>query len=174
MLPDVWQTVQRLLLICAFKDEDVAMRIAPALQRLCQLLPNADMHFLMLQENGYNLVACGGQSTAFLKKILFIPIHDYLLLIGTLRECAFDAAMIFTAPFQSPFSFAYLCYLANIPIRLGQSLEFGGGVLSHCIKPPIEPVSLTKYHLHLLEAAGFVNVLPPETTQLSSASSHTN
>ena len=47
-----------------------------------------------------------------------------------------DAAIILTAPGQSPYAAGYLCYLADIPIRMGQSCEFGGGVLSHGLPPP--------------------------------------
>ena len=56
--------------------------------------------------------------------------------IATLQNGNFDAAVIFTHPKESPFSLAYLCYLAGISIRIGQSQEFGGQVLSHCLEPP--------------------------------------
>lgn len=65
----------------------------------------------------------------------------------------FEAAMIFTAPGRSPYAIAYLCYLAGIPIRVGQSIEFGGGVLSHWVKPPLRAVG-AEYHLHLLRSVG--------------------
>lgn len=56
--------------------------------------------------------------------------------VGKLQSHAFEAAILFTAPGQSPYTLAYLCYLAGIPVRIGQSREFGGGVLSHCFSPP--------------------------------------
>ncbi|MGB3296545.1 MAG: hypothetical protein WBB01_26465 [Phormidesmis sp.] len=56
--------------------------------------------------------------------------------IATLHSGRFDAAIIFTAAGQSPYRAAYLCYLAGIPLRISQSCEFGGGVLSHCFVPP--------------------------------------
>jgi hypothetical protein len=73
-------------------------------------------------------------------------------LIQILRQRAFQAAVIFTQPHQSCYSLAYLCYLAGIPIRVGQSMEFAGGVLSHWIKPIADPVSPVDYHLHLLKS----------------------
>jgi hypothetical protein len=73
-------------------------------------------------------------------------------LIQILRQRAFQAALIFTQSHQSCYSLAYLCYLAGIPIRIGQSMEFAGGVLSHWIKPIADPVSPVDYHLHLLES----------------------
>jgi hypothetical protein len=56
--------------------------------------------------------------------------------IAWLRQQQFDAAVILTAPGQSPYTLGYLCYLAGIPIRIGHSHEFGGQVLSHCSPPP--------------------------------------
>lgn len=61
---------------------------------------------------------------------------DWHRAIAWLRQQQFDAAVIFTAPGQSPYTLGYLCHLAGIPIRIGQSHEFGGQVLSHCSPPP--------------------------------------
>ncbi|MBW4463225.1 MAG: hypothetical protein KME47_23735 [Nodosilinea sp. WJT8-NPBG4] len=58
---------------------------------------------------------------------------DWQQAIGWLRQGGFDAAVILTAPGQSPYTLGYLCYLAGIPIRIGQSGEFGGQVLSQCV-----------------------------------------
>ncbi|MDX2215227.1 MAG: hypothetical protein SFY66_18330 [Oculatellaceae cyanobacterium bins.114] len=73
-------------------------------------------------------------------------------LIQHLGDRRFDAALIFTTPTQSPYAWAYLCYLAGIPIRIGQSQEFGGRVLSTWVSPPLEEVSTTEYYLHLLQS----------------------
>ena len=74
-----------------------------------------------------------------------------------IREIAarnFDAAFIFTSFSQSPFPAAYVCYLAGVPIRVGQSKEFGGAVLSHAIKPLPDAAHQAERSLHLLEAVG--------------------
>ncbi|MBD1874329.1 hypothetical protein H6F75_12615 [Nodosilinea sp. FACHB-131] len=60
---------------------------------------------------------------------------DWQQAIGWLRQGGFDAAVILTAPGKSPYTLGYLCYLAGIPIRIGQSSEFGGQVLSLCAPP---------------------------------------
>jgi ADP-heptose:LPS heptosyltransferase len=65
----------------------------------------------------------------------FANVNCELGLISQLRQYAFDTSIIFTNARESPFSLAYICYLAGIPIRIGQSQEFGGGVLSHCVHP---------------------------------------
>lgn len=57
---------------------------------------------------------------------------DWQQAIAWLRQGGFDAAVMLTAPGQSPYTLGYLCYLAGIPIRVGRSSEFGGQVLSHC------------------------------------------
>jgi len=76
-------------------------------------------------------------------------------MIHQIRDRSFDAALVFTTPHQSPYGLAYLCYLAGIPLRYGQSCEFGGAVLTTCIVPPLDPVQLTDYHLHLLQSIDF-------------------
>jgi lipopolysaccharide heptosyltransferase II len=74
--------------------------------------------------------------------------------IGDLRARQFDAALIFTSFSQSPYPPAYMCYLAGIPIRIGQSREFGGSVLSQWVKPLPDPTHQVDRNLHLLESAG--------------------
>lgn len=51
-------------------------------------------------------------------------------LVEKLRQLDFNAAIILTNNDESPYPFAYLAYLAGIPIRIGRSREFGGGILS--------------------------------------------
>jgi lipopolysaccharide heptosyltransferase II len=73
-----------------------------------------------------------------------------LELVQLLAERAFDAAFIFTSFSQSPYPPAYACYMARIPLRVGQSKEFGGGLLSHWVKPLEEPTYQVDRNLHLL------------------------
>lgn len=79
-----------------------------------------------------------------------------LRLVDLLRTRRFDAAVVFTSFSQSPYPPAYLCYLAGIPVRLGHSKEFGGGVLSHWVRPPADEGHQVDRNLSLLEAAGFL------------------
>lgn len=73
-------------------------------------------------------------------------------LIAAIQGHQFEAAIIFTGVSQSPYPLAYACYLAGIPLRIGQSAEFGGGVLSHWVKPPDQ--KLQDRNLFLLESVG--------------------
>lgn len=75
-------------------------------------------------------------------------------LIHRLRQGNFDAAVIFTSFSQSPFPPAYACYLAGIPVRIGQSKEFGGNVLTLEVKPPADCGHQVDRNLHLIEQAG--------------------
>jgi hypothetical protein len=60
---------------------------------------------------------------------------DWERAIAWLRQQQCTAAIILTAPGQSPYTLGYLCYLAGIPLRLGNSQEFGGQVLTHSWPP---------------------------------------
>ena len=48
--------------------------------------------------------------------------HEYVM-AAQLQKAGFDAAVIFTVYSQSPFPAAFLCYLAEIPLRLAHSFE---------------------------------------------------
>ena len=83
-------------------------------------------------------------------------------LVQTLANGQYDAAIVFTSFAQSPFPPAYACYLAGIPIRAGQSREFGGSVLSHVVEPPGDSIHQVDRNLHLVRALG----VPVTTTEL--------
>lgn len=161
MRPD-WQSVDRLLVACCFEQSVAALK--PALQVLRRALPQANITYLTSQTERYRFSTVVGGTITSAEPLLFmsdVPAANQPLqftsveLVEQLSKRAFDAIIIFTLPLQSCYSIAYLAYLANISIRLGQSLEFGGGVLSDCVKPPIDPVSPADYHLHLLKTLGF-------------------
>ncbi|WP_016875267.1 glycosyltransferase family 9 protein [Chlorogloeopsis fritschii PCC 9212] len=118
-------------------QQDLMLTIT-VLQQLRQLLPDAAIT-LMVSPSGKEL----GLQLPWIDDVLIYEGADNkfrnseceLTLIAKLRQFAFDASVIFTNPSESPYPLAYICYLAGIPIRIGQSQEFGGSVLSHCVKP---------------------------------------
>lgn len=67
-------------------------------------------------------------------------------LIGTLRERAFDAAVIFTSYSQSALPAALLCHLAGIPLRLAHCRENPYQMLSDWIAEP-EPQNLNRHEV---------------------------
>jgi hypothetical protein len=76
----------------------------------------------------------------------------FLQTIDWLRQRSFDAALVLTPPNRSPYAIAYLCYLAGVPIRIGQSREFGGSILSTCITP-CETNSIFDSYWHLFHSS---------------------
>ncbi|WP_315788821.1 hypothetical protein [Fischerella sp. JS2] len=137
MLPETWENVRRVLAIQVGSQGDLMLTI-PALQKLRYLFSDAVIT-LMVSPSAKQLdshrrwiddvlVYEGGESK--------FKNNEYeLALISNLRQYAFDVSVIFTNSGESPYTLAYICYLAGIPIRIGQSKEFGGSVLSHCVKP---------------------------------------
>ncbi|WP_416674551.1 glycosyltransferase family 9 protein [Egbenema bharatensis] len=157
MRPEVWQTVHRLFLYC---DPESGQSIAPVVRLVRCALPHAEITLWL-----------AGDAPAEVWRVPNILIASmaalaYPNLIENLQRGEFDAAILFTAPGRSPYAMAYLCFLAGISVRVGQSQEFGGGVLTHCVKPPIEPVSAAEYQRYLLQALGFaVPSLSEERTE---------
>jgi lipopolysaccharide heptosyltransferase II len=162
MPPEIWHDVRRLLVIRLDNIGDIVM-IGPALRALRQALPAAHIKLMASP--------AGSQVAPLLPWIDDVLVHRALWqdasgsmaldpaaeqdLIAGLRARAFDAAVIFTSFSQSPYPPAYACYLAGIPIRIGQSKEFGGSVLSQWVKPLPDGVHQVDRNLFLLEQAGF-------------------
>ncbi len=157
MLPEGWKHVGCILVIQLDKTVNGIM---PALQTLHQALPNAKITLMAPAGNQVPLLpwvddmpiySTIGQNTPGFRSLDSAQAQE---LIAKIHSYQFDAAVIFNNSFQSPYPLAYLCYLAGIPIRLGQSKEFGGSVLSHWVKPPPDETQLVDRNLFLLESIG--------------------
>lgn len=123
------QEIKRVLAIKLGSQQDVMLTI-PALQKLRDLFKNAVITLMSQEKQDENIPWVDNILVYKNAKFNFKNPEYELALIAKLREYAFDAAVIFTNPRESPYALAYICYLAGIPIRIGQSQEFGGGVLS--------------------------------------------
>jgi ADP-heptose:LPS heptosyltransferase len=92
-------------------------------------------------------------------------------LIQLIAEQAFDAAVIFSSFSQTPHVAAYVCYLAGIPLRAGESKEFGGRTLSTELRDTLDETHQVDRNLHLVQSLGFASVDPvleiaiPETSR---------
>jgi ADP-heptose:LPS heptosyltransferase len=75
-------------------------------------------------------------------------------MIETLRERQFDGAIIFTSYHQSPLPAAYLCYLADIPLRVAASIDGPGSLLTTRHKHPEQLMHEVEYGLDLVQAIG--------------------
>jgi len=76
-------------------------------------------------------------------------------LVEQLAARRFDAALIFTSFSQTPHAPGYVCYLAGIPLRAGESKEFGGGVLTTELRGAPDEMQQAERNLRLVEALGF-------------------
>jgi len=90
-----------------------------------------------------------------LGQLPFDPAREWEL-IDMLRARHFDAALIFTSFSQTPHAPGYACYLAGIPLRAGESKEFGGAVLSTELKGAPDELHQVERNLRLVERLGFV------------------
>ncbi|MBA2288743.1 MAG: glycosyltransferase family 9 protein [Ktedonobacteraceae bacterium] len=75
-------------------------------------------------------------------------------MIATLRARAFDGAIIFTSFRQSALPAAYLCYLADIPLRVAASIDGPGSLLTTRHKHPERMMHEVERGLDLVGAIG--------------------
>jgi ADP-heptose:LPS heptosyltransferase len=139
--------VSNLLAVCPGGANTLASTL-PALEQCRQALPAVRISLWTTAD-----AAPLAQQLSWLHELLESPAAwtgTLLPLTAAIENRRFDAAIIFTAPHESPYPAAYTCYLAGIPIRAGQSCEFGGSVLSPWIRPA-NTTSLQDHHRHLLK-----------------------
>src|SRR5947209_14225615 len=79
-------------------------------------------------------------------------------MIAQLRERHFDGAIIFTSFRQSPLPGAYLCYLADIPLRVAASIDGPGSLLTTRTKHPERMMHEVERGLDLVGALGISTV----------------
>ncbi|HEY7416932.1 MAG TPA: hypothetical protein VH593_17230, partial [Ktedonobacteraceae bacterium] len=75
-------------------------------------------------------------------------------MIARLRAEHFDAAIIFTSFHQSSLPAAYMCYLADIPLRLAASIDGPGSLLTTRHKHPERMMHEVERGLDLIGALG--------------------
>lgn len=161
MLPDAFQDVHRVLAVRLDNIGDVIM-LGPALRALKAVFPAA--HLTLMASSAGSQVAP------------MLPWVDDVLtwravwqeikgsfdqgpekeheLVEILREGRYDAAFLFTSFSQSPYPPAYACYLAGIPLRIGQSKEFGGYLLTHWVRAAEDSDYQVDRNLHLISSVG--------------------
>ncbi|NJL83836.1 MAG: hypothetical protein HC890_14525 [Chloroflexaceae bacterium] len=137
-----WQEIRKLLVVwVGDKSEE---NLVKSLQILKISLPKTRISLLTFfqtwldreWEEFLDIKILGQDPTQDLKNVTFC-----------LSQYQFELAIIFTQGNFSGYPSAYLCYLAGIPLRLGQGQEFGGGVFSHYFpKNEAENSSLTLLH----------------------------
>ena len=156
-----WGEARRLLVVRLDNIGDVVMT-GPVLRALKEGLPGS--HITLLASPGGSkaapLLPWVDEVLAWrvlwqdLGHLSFDPARE-LELVETLRSGSYDAAIILTSFKQTPHAAGYACYLAGIPLRLGGSKEWGGGVLSDEAPSVPDELHQVERNLHLIEHLGF-------------------
>lgn len=89
-----------------------------------------------------------------LGRLDFSPAREWELVAALCERC-FDAAIIFTSFSQTPHPAGFICYLAGIPLRLGESKETGDGALTNELAAAPDEIHQVERNLRLIESAGF-------------------
>lgn len=157
-----WREAQNILAIRLDNIGDVVM-LGPALRAVKETVPQARLT-LLASPSG----ATAASLLPWLDDVLvwrsvwqdlghlpFDPAREWEL-INHLAARAFDAALIFTSFSQTPHVPGYVCYLAGIPLRAGESKEFGGATLTTALPPAPDNLHQVERNLRLVEALGFV------------------
>jgi lipopolysaccharide heptosyltransferase II len=136
-IPAEWQATRNILAVRLDNLGDVLLT-TPAIHALKAALPAAEIALLTspvgaqagrLNRDIADVIA---YESPFIDPWRRLP-HDSAReqsLIGQLRRRHFDAAVIFSSFRQSVLPAAYLCYLADIPLRLGASVDGSGSLLT--------------------------------------------
>ncbi len=169
MIDTRWSQVKRMLAIRLDNLGDVLVT-TPALHALKRSLPDASLT-LLASPVGAQI----GRLDPDVDDVLVYsapwmdPWHKLPLdsqreqeMIATIRERHFDGAIIFTSFRQSPLPAAYLCYLADIPLRVAASIDGPGSLLTTRHKHPERIMHEVERGLDLVGAFG----IPPDELDL--------
>ncbi len=161
MIDEAWQSVKRVLLVRLDNLGDVLLT-TPAFHAVKAALPHASLTLLAS--------SIGAQIAA-----LDPDIDDAIVypapwmdpwrkmpqdsereqhMIAEIRARHFDGAIIFTSFRQSPLPSAYLCYLADIPLRVAASIDGPGSLLTTRHKHPDMIIHEVEHNLNLVRAIG--------------------
>ena len=161
MSPDTLEGAQRILAVRLDNIGDVIM-LGPALRAVKRAVPEAEITLLASR---------AGASVAPLVPhlddvVTFRPLWQDIsgtmstdlqperALAADLAARRFDAALIFTSFAQSPYPPARVCVEAGIPVRVGQSKEFGGGYLTTWLRALPDDAHQVDRNLYLVRSLG--------------------
>src|SRR5919199_5048183 len=161
MIEERWRTARRIAAIRLDNLGDVLVT-TPAIHAIKQSLPEAEITLLASPVG-----AQGGRLNPDITDVLVYeapwmdPWHKLpqdsareLRALAEVRARRFDGAIIFTSFRQSPLPAAYLCYLADIPLRLAASIDGPGSLLTTRHKHPDRMMHEVERGLDLVDAIG--------------------
>ena len=156
-----WERLKRVLVVRLDNIGDLVM-LGPALRSLRNALPESHITALITKAGAKVVPLLPWVDDHIVYRPIWQEISPSVAFDATgdgqlaedLRAREFDAAFIFTSFSQSPYPPAFVCYLAGIPVRVGQSKEFGGRVLTEWVKAPPDEMHQVDRNLFLLQSAG--------------------
>jgi len=159
--PIDWKRINRILALRLDNIGDVVL-LGPALRALKAHLPGVHITLMASPAGSQAARLLGDVDDVWTEKVIWqdasfsMPLDPdrQLELVDRIRRGNFDLALIFSSFSQSPYPPAFACYLAGVPIRAGDSKEFGGSVLSHWVEAPEDAMHQAERNLNLLRAIG--------------------
>ncbi|HEX5440962.1 MAG TPA: hypothetical protein VFW76_08765, partial [Ktedonobacterales bacterium] len=157
-----WRDAKNILAVRQDNIGDVIM-LGPALRAIKESAPAARVTLLASRAGGAAAALLPWVDDALVwrpiwqdvgNRLPFDPLRE-LKQIAELAARRFDAALIFTSFSQTPHVPGYVCYLAGIPLRAGESKEFGGGTLTNELRGAPEEMHQAERNLRLVEQLGF-------------------
>jgi ADP-heptose:LPS heptosyltransferase len=156
-----WAEARRLLVMRLDNIGDVVMT-GPVLHAIKENLPGASVTLMASPGGSKAATLLPGVDEVLdwrvlwqdLGRLSFDPAREFTM-IEALRRGSYDAVVILTSFKQTPHVAGYACYLAGIPLRLGESKEWGGGVLTDEAPPAPDELHQVERNLRLIEHAGF-------------------
>ncbi|MCZ7572109.1 MAG: glycosyltransferase family 9 protein [Ardenticatenaceae bacterium] len=161
MIDEQWRTVRRVLVVRLDNLGDVLVT-TPAIHAIKTSLPDAEITLLASPVG-----AQAGRLNPDIDDVIVYqapwmdPWHKLpqesereQRMIAAIRARRFDGAIIFTSFHQSPLPAAYLCYLADIPLRVAASIDGPGSLLTTRHKHPERMTHEVERGLDLVGAIG--------------------
>src|SRR5215207_837874 len=161
-----WLAARNLLAVRLDNAGDVVM-LGPALRAIKTTLPDCQITLLASPAGAKAAALLPRLDSVLVWRSIWQDLGKLPLdpareneLIQLIAERSFDAAVIFTSFSQTPHVAAYVCYLAGIPLRAGESKEFGGGTLSTELRGTPDESHQVDRNLRLVQALGFTEIDP--------------
>lgn len=157
-----WRDAKNILAVRLDNIGDVIM-LGPALRALKETSPTARVTLLASRAGGDAATLLPWVDDVIVWRPIWQDVGNHLPFdplrelkqITELAARRFDAALIFTSFSQTPHVPGYVCYLAGIPLRAGESKEFGGGTLTNELRGAPDEMHQAERNLRLVEQLGF-------------------
>lgn len=177
-----WLSTRHLLAVRLDNSGDVVM-LGSALRAIKETLPDVRLTLLASPAGAMavpllpwidNVIVWRSLWQDVGQRMRFDPAYE-LKLVNLLARQGIDGALIFTSFKQTPHVAGYACYLAGIPLRAGESKEFGGSTLTTELSGAPDELHQVERNLRLVERLGFavrdrrLTVIIPENAHLEAA-----